>query len=237
MTQPYFVVEGLQAGYGGKQVLFDVHLSLNQGEILSVVGRNGMGKTTTLRSILGLNPPWRGSIKLEGRELHGLTTTAIARSGIGYVPEGRQLFPNLTVREHLLLAHSNYRSAPAPWTPDLVFKLFPRLDARRNNYGTQLSGGEQQMVAIGRALVTNPRLLLLDEATEGLAPLLRQEIWQCLEMLKGRGQSVIVIDKNINMLMRLAERHAIIEKGRTVWSGTSAELQAATEVQTRYLAV
>ncbi len=237
MAQPFFKVDGLETAYGQKQVLFGVSLWLNAGEVLGVIGRNGMGKTTTLRSILGLTKPKRGSVTLDGHELVGQSTSNIARAGIGYVPEGRQVFPNLSVREHLVMAFANRRAVQDPWNIDRVFDLFPKLASRQRHLGTQLSGGEQQMLAIGRALVTNPRLVILDEATEGLAPLMRREIWQCLETLKKQGQSAIIVDKNLSALLRVAERNVILEKGRTVWFGSSAELRGNDEIQTRYLAV
>jgi branched-chain amino acid transport system ATP-binding protein len=201
------------------------------------MGRNGMGKTTTVRSIMGLTPAKAGSIRFAGNEICGVPSYRVAKFGIGLVPEGRQIFPNLSARENLIATASNRGRAAEPWTLEKVCQLFPRLAERMANMGNQLSGGEQQMLAIGRALMTNPRLLILDEATEGLAPLIRQEIWQCLSRLKAAGQSILVIDKNVAALTRIADRHYLIERGRVVWSGTSAELAAAPDIQHRYLGI
>jgi branched-chain amino acid transport system ATP-binding protein len=230
-------VEGIATSYGRSQVLFGMSLDVGTGEVVTLMGRNGMGKTTTIRSILGLTRAASGSIRMGGVELRGQPCFKVARHGIGIVPEGRQVFPNLSVLEHLLVAASNRSRRPDPWTPQKVFALFPRLAEREGNLGNQLSGGEQQMLAIGRALMTNPRLLILDEATEGLAPLVREEIWICIETLKADGQSILVVDKNLDALTRIADRHFIIEKGRVAWTGTSAELLAAPEMQQRYLGV
>ena len=202
-------------------MLFGLSLSVRTGEMVTLMGRNGMGKTTTIRSIMGLTPARAGTIRFGGREVRKLASFRIAQLGIGLVPEGRQIFPNLTVRENLVAASGNRLGSPDPWTLEKIHALFPRLAERGSNMGVTLSGGEQQMLAIGRALMTNPRLLILDEATEGLAPLIRDEIWNCLSMLKARGQSVLVIDKNVENLTRIADRHYIIERGRAVWSGTS----------------
>src|SRR5580704_74717 len=236
-TSPLLEVEGLETCYGLSQVLFGLSLSVHSGEMVALMGRNGMGKTTTVRSILGLTPPRAGSVRLNGKDVRGLASFRIAQLGIGLVPEGRQIFPNLNVRENLVAASANRLCANDPWTLDKVHALFPRLAERGGNMGNQLSGGEQQMLAIGRALMTNPRLLILDEATEGLAPLIREEIWNCLSMLKARGQSVLVIDKNVENLARIADRHYIIERGRSVWSGTSAQLIAEPDLQHRYLGI
>ena len=236
-TAPLLEVEGLETCYGLSQVLFGLSLSINSGEMVALMGRNGMGKTTTIRSIMGLTPPRAGAVRFGGRDVQGLAAFRIAQLGIGLVPEGRQIFPNLTVRENLVAASANRLGADDPWTLDKVHALFPRLAERSGNMGNQLSGGEQQMLAIGRALMTNPRLLILDEATEGLAPLIREEIWNCLSMLKARGQSVLVIDKNVENLARIADRHYIIERGRAVWSGTSAQLIAEPDLQHRYLGI
>ena len=230
-------VEGIETCYGLSQVLFGLSLSVRAGEMVSLMGRNGMGKTTTIRSIMGLTPARAGHIRFGGEEVRQLPSYRIAKLGIGLVPEGRQIFPNLTVRENLVAASANRRNVSDPWTLDKIHVLFPRLAERADNMGNQLSGGEQQMLAIGRALMTNPKLLILDEATEGLAPLIRQEIWDCLSMLKARGQSILVIDKNVEHLSRICDRHTIIERGRTVWSGTSAELMAAPDLQHRYLGI
>jgi branched-chain amino acid transport system ATP-binding protein len=201
------------------------------------MGRNGMGKTTTVRSIMGLTPAMAGSIHFGGDEIRTLPAYRVAQRGLGLVPEGRQIFPNLSARENLAATAANRGGAADPWTLDKVCALFPRLAERLGSLGNQLSGGEQQMLAIGRALMTNPRLLILDEATEGLAPLIRSEIWQCLTRLKGTGQSILVIDKNVEALTRIADRHYLIERGRVVWTGTSAQLAAAPDVQHRYLGI
>jgi branched-chain amino acid transport system ATP-binding protein len=236
-SAPLLEVEGLETCYGLSQVLFGLSLSVRSGEMVALMGRNGMGKTTTIRSILGLTPPRAGTVRLGGKEVRGLAAFRIAQLGIGLVPEGRQIFPNLTVRENLVAASSNRLGNPDPWTLDKIHALFPSLAERSANMGNQLSGGEQQMLAIGRALMTNPRLLILDEATEGLAPLIREEIWNCLSLLKARGQSVLVIDKNVEHLTRIADRHYIIERGRSVWSGTSEQLTAEPELQHKYLGI
>jgi branched-chain amino acid transport system ATP-binding protein len=236
-SAPLLEVEGLETCYGLSQVLFGLSLSVRSGEMVALMGRNGMGKTTTIRSILGLTPPRAGTVRLAGKEVQGLAAFRIAQLGIGLVPEGRQIFPNLTVRENLVAASSNRLGNPDPWTLDKIHALFPSLAERSANMGNQLSGGEQQMLAIGRALMTNPRLLILDEATEGLAPLIREEIWNCLSLLKSRGESVLVIDKNVEHLTRIADRHYIIERGRSVWSGTSEQLIAEPELQHKYLGI
>jgi branched-chain amino acid transport system ATP-binding protein len=234
---PLLQVDCIETCYGMSQVLFGLSLSVRAGEMVSLMGRNGMGKTTTIRSIMGLTRARAGNIRFGGEEVRELPSYRIAKLGIGLVPEGRQIFPNLTVRENLVAASANRLNASDPWTLEKVHTLFPRLAERSANMGNQLSGGEQQMLAIGRALMTNPKLLILDEATEGLAPLIRQEIWDCLSMLKARGQSILVIDKNVEHLTRICDRHTIIERGRTVWSGTSAELMAEPDLQHRYLGV
>jgi branched-chain amino acid transport system ATP-binding protein len=234
---PLLEVDAIETCYGLSQVLFGLSLNVASGEMVAMMGRNGMGKTTTIRSILGLTPARAGTIRFGGREVRKLPSFRIAQLGIGLVPEGRQIFPNLTVRENLVAASGNRLGSPDPWTLEKIHALFPRLAERGNNMGNQLSGGEQQMLAIGRALMTNPRLLILDEATEGLAPLIREEIWSCLSMLKARGQSVLVIDKNVENLARIADRHYIIERGKAVWSGTSAQLVAEPELQHKYLGI
>ncbi len=234
---PLLEVDAIETCYGLSQVLFGVSLSVGSGEMVAMMGRNGMGKTTTIRSIMGLTPARAGAIRFGGHDVRKLPPFRIAQLGIGLVPEGRQIFPNLTVRENLVAASANRLGAADPWTIEKIHALFPRLDERGNNMGGTLSGGEQQMLAIGRALMTNPRLLILDEATEGLAPLIRDEIWNCLSMLKARGQSVLVIDKNIGNLTRIADRHYIIERGRAVWNGTSEQLIAEPDLQHRYLGV
>jgi branched-chain amino acid transport system ATP-binding protein len=230
-------VGNIETCYGLSQVLFGMSLAIAPGEMVTLMGRNGMGKTTTVRSIMGLTAAMAGSIRFGGREIRGLPAYQIAKLGIGLVPEGRQVFPNLTARENLVATAANRSGATEPWTLDRVCALFPRLAERIANMANQLSGGEQQMLAIGRALMTNPRLLILDEATEGLAPLIRSEIWQCLTQLKAAGQSILVIDKNVEALIRIADRHYVIERGRVVWSGSSRELAAAPTVQHRYLGV
>ena len=219
-------VEGLDAGYGDAQALFGVSFDIGAGEAVTLIGRNGMGKTTTIRAIMGLNPPRGGSIHFEGARIDGLPPHEIARRGIGLVPEGRQIFVRLSVEENLVATAANRTKASEPWTLARVFALFPRLEERRAQSAGTLSGGEQQMLAIGRALMTNPRLLILDEATEGLAPLIRQDIWNCLGALRAQGLSILVVDRNLDALMRLADRHNVVEKGRVVWSGTSTELAA-----------
>src|SRR6201988_2947905 len=218
-------VEGIETCYGLSQVLFGLSLVIKRGEMVSLMGRNGMGKTTTIRSIMGLTPARAGAIRFAGEAVRGLPSYRIAKLGIGLVPEGRQIFPNLTVRENLVAASGNRLGASDPWTLDKIHALFPRLAERTSNMGVTLSGGEQQMLAIGRALMTNPKLLILDEATEGLAPLIREEIWSCLSMLKGQGQSVLVIDKNVGNLAKIAVRHYMNERVRTVWSRTVEQLR------------
>ena len=230
-------LEGLEAAYGVSQVLFGITLAVDAGQMVTLLGRNGMGKTTTVRAVMGLVPVRAGGVHFEGRPLQGLPAHRIAQAGIGLVPEGRQVFPNLTVRENLVATAANRRRVPQPWTVEGVFALFPQLAARARAMGATLSGGEQQMLAIGRALMTNPSLLILDEATEGLAPLIRAEIWGCLERLKASGLSILLIDKHVEALTRLADHHYVLEKGRVVWSGTSAELRARPDVQHRYLGV
>jgi branched-chain amino acid transport system ATP-binding protein len=230
-------VENLETAYGTSQVLFGVGFSISPNEFHCLLGRNGMGKTTTVRSILGLTRSFKGNITFRGERIQRLAPDRIARMGIALVPEGRQVFPNLSVREHLVAFAENRSGRNDPWTPERVFQLFPRLKERENNQGNQLSGGEQQMLAIGRALVTNPYLLILDEATEGLAPLVREEIWHCLGRLRAAGQTILVIDKYIERLVRLADRHTIIERGRVAWQGTSAELDADRGLWHRYLGI
>ena len=229
-------VRNLNASYGLGQVLFGVDLDVGEGEVVGLLGRNGMGKTTTVMSVLGLMPA-HGEVHFEGHRIDRLQAYRIPRSGIGLVPEGRRIFPNLTVRENLIATAGNRRGAPSPWTLDKVIKLFPRLGERLGNYGNRLSGGEQQMLAIGRALMTNPKLLILDEATEGLAPLIRLEIWNCLVELKSMGQSILVIDKHLGQLLKVADRHYVLEKGRVVWEGSSEQLHSDTAVHNRYLGV
>jgi branched-chain amino acid transport system ATP-binding protein len=230
-------IERVETCYGLSQVLFGVSLAIRAGEMVTLMGRNGMGKTTTVRSIMGLTPAMAGAIRFGGTDIRDWPSYRVAQHGIGLVPEGRQVFPNLTTRENLVATAANRSGAADPWTLDKVFALFPRLAERTGSMANLLSGGEQQMLAVGRALMTNPRLLILDEATEGLAPLIRAEIWQCLTRLKTAGQSILVIDKNVEALTEIADRHYLIERGRIVWSGTSGELAAAPEIQHRYLGV
>lgn len=230
-------VQSIQAFYGASQALFGVDLEVGAGQVVALMGRNGMGKTTTVNCIMGLMSPSAGSIRVNGEDLGGQPSYRVAQAGVGLVPEGRQVFPNLSVTENLLATAANRRGAAQPWEIDQVFQMFPALAARRYGLGNALSGGEQQMLAIGRALMINPALLILDEATEGLAPLVRREIWSCLVRLKQAGLSILVIDKNVADLARIADRHFIIEKGRTVWAGDSAELLASDEVKRRYLGI
>ena len=230
-------VSGIETCYGLSQVLFEVSLNIKPGEMITLMGRNGMGKTTTVRSVIGLTPAMTGSIRFDGMEIRALPSYRIAKLGLGLVPEGRQVFPNLTTRENLVATAANRRDVSDPWTLDKVCALFPRLAERLMSMANLLSGGEQQMLAIGRALMTNPRLLILDEATEGLAPLIRAEIWQCLTRLKAAGQSILLIDKNVQALIDIADRHYVIERGKVVWTGSSRELAAAPEVQHRYLGI
>ena len=230
-------VEALETAYGSSQVLFGVSFSIAEGEVATLLGRNGMGKTTTVRSICGLERPLRGVIRFDGARINGLPADRIGRAGMALVPEGRQIFPNLTVRENLVAFAANRHGACDPWTLERVYAFFPRLAERAVNLGSRLSGGEQQMLAIGRALMTNPKLLILDEATEGLAPLVREEIWRCLDTLRGSGQTILVIDKYVERLIALADRHTILERGQVVWQGASAELDADHGIWHRYLGV
>jgi len=230
------VVEKLAASYGPAQVLFDVTFAIGAGEVVTLLGRNGMGKTTTIRTLMGLVHARDGAATFDGRALIGLAPFAIAQAGLGLVPEGRQIFPTLTVEENLV-ATAAARFGTPQWTLPTVYGLFPKLAERRRNLGSQLSGGEQQMLAIGRALMTNPKLLILDEATEGLAPLIRAEIWSCLARLKADGQAILLVDKHLEALTRIADRHVVIEKGHSVWTGTSAALAADPTVRQRYLQI
>jgi len=227
----------VETSYGLSRVLFGVSLAIARGEMVSLLGRNGMGKTTTVRSIMGLTPAAAGSIRFDGEEIRQLPAYRIAKRGIGLVPEGRQVFPNLTTRENLIATAANREHATEPWTLDGVLALFPRLAERADSTANLLSGGEQQMLAIGRALMTNPRLLILDEATEGLAPRVRDEIWRSLERLRAGGQSILVIDKNVKALTCISDRHYIIERGRVVWTGRSRDLADASDLQRRYLGI
>jgi branched-chain amino acid transport system ATP-binding protein len=229
-------VEKLQAAYGAARVLFDVSFGVGEGEMVTLLGRNGMGKTTTISTIMGLLRASGGSIVFADARLDGLPPYRVAQAGLGLVPEGRQIFPTLNVEENLI-ATAAARFGPPRWRLDDIYRLFPVLAERRRNMGNELSGGEQQMLAIGRSLMTNPKLLILDEATEGLAPLIRNEIWASLKRLKAEGQSILLVDKHIDALMKLADRHVVIEKGFTVWSGSSAALAADPTVRQRYLQV
>ena len=235
MSAPLLELQGVETCYGLSQVLFGMSMSIGKGEVVTLLGRNGMGKTTTVRSVLGLTPARAGVIRFAGQDVRGLESFRIAKLGIGLVPEGRQIFPNLSVHENLIATARG--NGGAYWTLERVFELFPALAARRSNMGNQLSGGEQQMLAIGRALMTNPQLMILDEATEGLAPLIRAEIWRVVAKLKAEGLSIMLIDKNVQALTKVADRHFVIERGRVVWSGSSAELTAAPDVQHRYLGI
>jgi branched-chain amino acid transport system ATP-binding protein len=230
-------VERLQAAYGQSQVLFDVSLDIGDAEVVTLLGRNGMGKTTTIRTIMGLTQARAGQVSFDGMTLTGRAPEQIARVGIGLVPEGRQVFPTLTVQENLVATAANRLKRSPPWTLERVFCLFPRLKERTQQMANTLSGGEQQMLAVGRALMTNPKLLILDEATEGLAPVIRAEIWSCLATLKSEGQSILIVDKNLSVLRRFADRHVVIEKGRTVWTGTGADLDRDAEAIHRHVGV
>ena len=230
-------IENLQAAYGRSQVLFGVNLEVYSGTVVSLLGRNGMGKTTTIRSLLGITQASSGRVRFSGQEVQEWPAYRISRLGIGLVPEGRQIFPLLTVRENLLATAANRHNLSSAWDLQKVYDLFPILQNRRDQLGKSLSGGEQQMLAIGRALMTNPKLLILDEATEGLAPLIRDEIWRVLESLKEQGQSILLIDKNLEQLMRLVDQHFLLERGRIVWEGTSKELRQNPDLIRRYLGV
>ncbi|MDP6174301.1 MAG: ABC transporter ATP-binding protein [Rhodospirillales bacterium] len=230
-------VENIDSSYGASQVLFGLSLSMEAGEVITLLGRNGMGKSTTIRSIMGLVRPHGGKIYFNDLVVHGLAPFKVAQAGIGLVPEGRQIFPNLSVFENLVATAANRDEKTDAWDLARIFDLFPALAERRGHMGNQLSGGEQQMLAIGRALMTNPQLLILDEATEGLAPLIRAEIWRVLEHLKSAGQSILLIDKNVDALSRIADRHYMIEKGRVVWTGSSEELTRDEEARQRYLGI
>jgi branched-chain amino acid transport system ATP-binding protein len=229
------VLRGLDTFYGRSQILFDLSLEVADGEVVTLLGRNGMGKTTSLRSIMGLVPIRRGEIIFDGAPLQGRPSYRAAKAGLGWVPEGRRIFPNLTVREQLLATASQGSGTAEPWSEAAIYQVFPALEQRKSHWGNQLSGGEQQMLAIGRALMRNPKLLLLDEATEGLAPLVREDIWRCIRLLKSRGQSILLVDKNLDALLGLADRHYVLEKGRIVWSGPLPDAAAAEPIKTRYL--
>ncbi|EJE52868.1 ABC-type branched-chain amino acid transport system, ATPase component [Acidovorax sp. CF316] len=237
MTTTLLEVDGIETFYGASQALFGMSFDVREREVVTLIGRNGMGKSTTVKSIMGLLAPRHGSVRMAGEEVTGRAAHQVACSGLGLVPEGRRIFPNLTVRENLVATAGNRLGSASPWTLARVYDMFPRLQERERNLGSNLSGGEQQMLAIGRALMTNPRLLILDEATEGLAPLVRAEIWKCLARLKDEGLSLIVIDKNIEPLLRLADRHCIVEKGRVVWRGSSDELRQQPRLLQEYVGI
>jgi branched-chain amino acid transport system ATP-binding protein len=230
-------VENITTYYGASQALFGVSLNIEESEVVTLLGRNGMGKSSTIRSIMGLTPVHSGIIRFSGKETQKLPSYRIARLGIGLVPEGRQIFPNLTVRENIIATASNYQKSPQPYCLEDILTIFPRLGDRLNNYGNQLSGGEQQMLAVGRALMINPRLLILDEATEGLAPLVRKEIWRGLDILKSKGLAILIVDKNIDALMAISDHHYIMEKGTIAWHGTTDELGCKPQLRTKYLGV
>ena len=227
-------MRAVETGYGDAQALFGVDLTIDEGEVVTLLGRNGMGKTTTIRALMGLLPVWKGSVEFNGKDLTKAEPFLRAQAGIGLVPEGRQVFPTLTVEENLIATAAD-RFGAKRWHLDRIWQVFPRLLQRRTNRGNELSGGEQQMLAIGRALMTNPKLLILDEATEGLAPLIRADIWACIAALKAEGEAILVIDKTIQALTSLADRHVVIEKGRVVWTGTNDEFLADHSITDRYL--
>ncbi|RYX96234.1 MAG: ABC transporter ATP-binding protein [Comamonadaceae bacterium] len=237
MITPLLSCQGLEAGYGASQVLFGIDLDIRAGEVMTLLGRNGMGKSTTIKTITGALGLQKGAITFGDKTTSGMRPDAIARLGVAIVPEGRQCFPNLTVREHLVAFADSRNGLRDTWTLERLYTLFPRLKERANNLGNQLSGGEQQMLAIGRALSTNPRLLILDEATEGLAPVIREEIWRCLRQLKEAGQTILVVDKYLDRLLGLADRHVVLERGRVVWTGDSAALREDRRVWSDYLGV
>ena len=230
-------VENIQTYYGESQALFGVSLQIGESAVVTLLGRNGMGKSSTIRSIMGLTPARNGVIRFSGREIQSLPSFKIARLGIGLVPEGRQIFPNLTVRENIIATASNYQRSSQPYSLDDILTIFPRLADRLDNYGNQLSGGEQQMLAVGRALMLNPKLLILDEATEGLAPLIRKEIWRGLTILKNKGLAILIVDKNIDALMAISDHHYIMEKGTIAWHGTTEELRSKPQLRSQYLGV
>lgn len=230
-------VDNITTYYGPSQALFGVSLHIEESAVVTLLGRNGMGKSSTIRSIMGLTPIHSGTIHFSGHAIHRLPSYRIARLGIGLVPEGRQIFPNLTVRENIIATAANYQRSPQPYSLEDILTIFPKLGDRLDNYGNQLSGGEQQMLAVGRALMINPRLLILDEATEGLAPLIRKEIWRGLDILKDKGLAILIVDKNIDALMAIADHHYIMEKGLIAWHGNTEELRANPQLRSRYLGV
>ena len=230
-------VENITTFYGASQALFGVSLQIDESAVVTLLGRNGMGKSSTIRSIMGLTPARSGTIQFSGKEIRKFPSYKIARLGIGLVPEGRQIFPNLTVRENIIATAANYQRSPQPYSLEDILTIFPRLGDRLENYGNQLSGGEQQMLAVGRALMINPRLLILDEATEGLAPLIRKEIWRGLNILKNKGLAILIVDKNLDALMAISDHHYIMEKGAIAWHGSNEELRSNPELRSRYLGV
>jgi len=236
-TTPLLACEGLEAGYGASQVLFGIDFHIMQGEVVTLLGRNGMGKSTTIKTIIGALKPSRGEVRFAGESVKAKSPDAIARLGVAIVPEGRHCFPNLTVREHLIAFAARRNAQRDAWSMERIYGVFPRLREREHHMGNQLSGGEQQMLAIGRALSTNPRLLILDEATEGLAPVIREEIWRCLATLKNAGQTILVVDKYVHRLVGLADRHVILERGNAVWQGSSAELNGNRELWHTHLGI
>ncbi len=236
-TIPLLACEGLEAGYGASQVLFGIDFHIMQGEVVTLLGRNGMGKSTTIKTIIGALRPSKGEVRFAGESVNARSPDAIARLGVAIVPEGRHCFPNLSVREHLVAFAAQRNAQRDAWTLERIYGVFPRLKEREHHMGNQLSGGEQQMLAIGRALSTNPRLLILDEATEGLAPVIREEIWRCLATLRDAGQTILVVDKYVHRLVALADRHVILERGNAVWQGSSAELNADRGLWHQHLGV
>jgi len=236
-TETLLEIDDLHTSYGSSQILFGVNLHMRQGETATLLGRNGMGKTTTVRSILGLTRATRGTVRFCGERIDHLSPDRIGRMGMAVVPEGRMIFANLSVEENLRAFAANRSYSKEPWTLERIYHLFPSLKERARNMGNQISGGEQQMLAIGRALLTNPHLLILDEATEGLAPLIRQDIWHCLATLRAQGQSILVIDKYVHKLMALADHHTLMERGKVVWQGDSAQLGVSPDLWHRYIGV
>ncbi len=230
-------VDNICSFYGSTQALFDMSLAINEGEIVTLLGRNGMGKTTTVHSIMGMLRPQSGTIHFQGQNITGLPPYKVANAGLGLSPEGRHIFPNLTVLENLLSTACNRNSIANPWSVERVLHLFPSLEPRLKVAGGRISGGEQQMLSIGRALMTNPKLLLLDEATEGLSPLLRKQIWNSIVQLRENRQSILIIDKNLESLLNIGDQHYIIEKGHCVWSGNSAQLREDTQLQQKYIGI
>ena len=229
-------LRSVATGYGDAQALFGIDLDVAAGEVVTLLGRNGMGKTTTIRAIMGLLPLWQGEILFGDNNLSTMPAYLRARTGLGLVPEGRLIFPTLTVEENLIATQAD-RFNVNRWSLTRIYQVFPRLAERKRNRGNELSGGEQQMLAIGRALMTNPKLIILDEATEGLAPLIRQDIWSCIQSLKAEGEAILLIDKTLQAMTRIADKHVVLEKGRVVWSGSNAEFLADPSIVERHLHV